>query len=518
MTRRALTGAGIAAVVISIYALRLDGAAGLIVDDAWYVVLAKALADGDGYRLISSATAPILPVVPPGFPALLSLAFLAEPRFPENLLWLKLVSVLAMIAIGILCWIDLTRHRGLSRAHAALLASTIVLTPAFVFLATSTVMAECVFTLAQIVAVLLVERAARRDQTDGQAAMLAGAAAAAVTLIRTAGIVVTVAAIPYLLLARRWRQALILSITVAVCLLPWELYQRVHAPTDDERAAHGGTIAYSYQRLLTMERLNDPRSGTLGLVDMSGRMAANVAGVFTRDVGAVFMPVAYRGPSESGEEVVSIGGPRGGSMGVARATMMISLALSSIVLAGWLRTPRERLGMPALVIGASLAMIAPVGAQTFRYVVPLAPYLIYFFWQGLRSGVVARVAVMCLLGFHLADHTLYIRERTTGTPDWLVDARENDELFTWMSTTLTDPGAVAATNPGLVYLRTGRKTVASVSPNLNWPRWKAAGIRYVVSTRGGSLPSRALGFRLLFRTSQRGLWVVEMCSAVKPCN
>ena len=36
------------AIVAAIYVLRLDDAAGLIVDDAWYIVLAKALADGDG--------------------------------------------------------------------------------------------------------------------------------------------------------------------------------------------------------------------------------------------------------------------------------------------------------------------------------------------------------------------------------------------------------------------------------------------------------------------------------------
>ena len=31
-----------------IYALRIDDVAGLMVDDAWYIVLAKALAQGEG--------------------------------------------------------------------------------------------------------------------------------------------------------------------------------------------------------------------------------------------------------------------------------------------------------------------------------------------------------------------------------------------------------------------------------------------------------------------------------------
>ena len=56
-----------------------------------------------------------------------------------------------MVGVGVACWIDFTRHRERRRTRQALsLVAAIVLTPAFVFLATSTVMAECVFTLAQL--------------------------------------------------------------------------------------------------------------------------------------------------------------------------------------------------------------------------------------------------------------------------------------------------------------------------------------------------------------------------------
>ena len=61
------------------YLLRLDDAAGLYVDDAWYIVLAKAWRRATDIRLISSATTPILPAFPPGFPLLLAPLFLAGP-------------------------------------------------------------------------------------------------------------------------------------------------------------------------------------------------------------------------------------------------------------------------------------------------------------------------------------------------------------------------------------------------------------------------------------------------------
>ena len=70
--KRAGAGIAIGLAVLAIYILRLDHAAGLYVDDAWYIVLAKALWHGDGFRLISSAATPILPAFPPGFAMILA--------------------------------------------------------------------------------------------------------------------------------------------------------------------------------------------------------------------------------------------------------------------------------------------------------------------------------------------------------------------------------------------------------------------------------------------------------------
>ena len=305
------------------------------------------------------------------------------------------------------------------------------------------------------------------------------------------------------MLGRRWRQAAIYGGVVAVLLAPWQLYSRAHAPTDAERAAHGGTVVYSYTRLLTTERLNDPDAGRLPLPDMVARVGGNLSGIVTRDLGGVVVPIVYRGSAESGEEVLSIGGPRGGSMGAGGATMAVSLLVSALIVAGWFGTARERLAMPALVVAASIVVMAPVGAQTFRYVVPLTPYVLLFLWHGFRREAVARVALTCLLGLNLLDHARYLEHKRAGTADWIADARENGALLSWMTANLRQPGAVAASNPGLVYLETGRKTLASVLPASNWERWRAFGVRYVVSTLGEPLPPHRLDARLLFRTDRR---------------
>jgi hypothetical protein len=492
------------AIVAVIYAMRLDDVAGLIVDDAWYILLAKAIAGGDGYRLISSATIPVMPSVPPGFPAMLAAVFLVAPTFPDNLALLKVISMLAMAGVGVCCWIDFHDHRGVPSEQGLLLAAVVVLTPALVFLATSTAMAECVFTLAVLLAVLASERVIRQPPAQLGAAVLAGVVLAAAVLIRTAGVAAIAAVIVFLAVHRRWRQLAVCAVTAGVCVLPWQLYAAANAPTPAESFAHGGTIAYPYGQLLQMARPGDV-SVTMTPVEIAVRSVRNVAGIATRDVGAVVMPSIFRGAHESGQEVVSVGPPGRGSMGGATGTMVVSVLISLVIVAGAVRS-RAWLSLPALLIAASVVMIAAVGAETYRYVLPLTPFLVVFFWRGLSHPGAARIAVMCLLGFHLIDHAMYIRAKAAGTADWIADAQDVDAVFDTLRR--QPPGAVASTNPGLVYLRTGRKGVALAYAEQNWDIWTAAGVRYLVALRPLERPTPGQGEWVL--QTKRRRWIVRM--------
>jgi len=497
--------AGLFLVCVAIYVLRLDDVAGMMVDDAWYLVLAKALASGDGYRLISSATTPIVPSVPPLFPLLLAPVFVFSD-FPNNLVMLKLLSCLAMAGVGVAYWLDLTRNRGVSTDDALWLTGAAVLTPAVVFLATSTVMAECVFMLAQMCGVLAVERAVRHDDTRG-AAVVAGVLAAAVLLIRTAGVALVVASAIYFIIRRRRSQAAVFIATVAVCLTPWIIYSRLNTPTFEDRFVHGGTIAYSYTQLISQAR-----PGGMGIELPVGAMAAragnNVIDMVTRDIGATIVPALYRGAAESGEEVVSVGRPGRGSMGGATGTMIVSTVIALLVVIGTVKAGAW-LTLPVLLIGSSMAMISLVGAQTFRYVVPLTPFLLWLLWRGVSAASPARIAVLVVLGFHLVDHVGYLQAKRSGLPPWIIDARRSDDVLAWIASNVSGSDAIASTNPALVYLRTGRKGVASAFPDQSWDAWKAAGVRYVAALRRTEPPPRALGGRMVYESASR-LWILEM--------
>lgn len=498
----------VAVIVIcaAIYLWRVDNAAGLIIDDAWYILLAKALASGDGFRLISSATAQILPTVPPGFPAMLAPVFWFSPSFPGNLFWLKLVSMLAMAVAGVACYVDYTRNRALDATTALWLTAIVVLTPSFVFLATSTTMSECAFFGVQMLALLAIERAARDDEAEHRRTVIAGVLAAATYLVRVTGLALIAAAVGYFVTRRRYRQASVFAAIVVIGILPWEIYARTHQPTFEERQAHGGTIAYPYSQLVAMDRPGSLR--WLPALDRVKRAGVNVAGIVTRDIGAVIVPAVYRGAAESGEEVISVGAAGRGSMGAATGTMVISAMLTLIVVIGIARM-RAWVTLPVLLTAATVVMMSAVGSLTFRYILPLAPFLVLYFWRGIAHAAAARIAVMTLLALHLIDHATYLIAKAQGRADWINDQREVDEVLNWLNTQAGD-GAVASTNPPLVYLRTGRKGIYLINADQNWDRWLSWNVRYLASLQPFELPGRARRPGPVLQTGRRQLWVVEM--------
>jgi len=352
--------------------------------------------------------------------------------------------------------------------------------------------------------------------------VVAGGLAAVSVLLRSAGVAMLAAGLVYLLATRAWRRALAFSATAVVCLVPWTAYSAAHAPTAEQSASHGGTIAYGYSDLLAMRRAGDPAAGRAGLAELPARVARNVGNVVTRDLGGVFVPGFYRGPRESGEETVGLGGA-GASMGSAPATMVVSLVLACVVMIGLLTSLRSGPSAADALVMATLVMIVLVPTRTFRYLLPLSPFLWLYLASGMRAigdrvlrfrqpggAAAVRVAMTLLIALQVIEHGQFVRIKAADpvASPWQADAKAIDDLLAWMDGTLPAHVAVASSNPGLVYLRTGRRGVVSVDPAGNLHAWKAAGIRYIVALRPSPLPRKSLGFKKIYES--KGLWVVEI--------
>jgi hypothetical protein len=504
--------------VAIIYALRVDRIAGLMGDDGWYVLLAKAMTDGQGYRLISSAAVPILPMYPPGFPAALSIAFRFGADFPDNIWLLKGVSLAAVGLLGMLTFRYLVDHRAVRRDLAACVAITTALTPGLVFLATSTVMSECVFASVQVLTVLLVERTieSRTDRERWRYGLMAAATTALAVLIRTTGVALVVAVAIYLTSKRRHRMALAYVGVFMLCLAPWLIYAGRHQPSPEERLAQGGQIALPYTDHFWRRA---DGSGPLGVGDLPPRIQQNIWNIVSRDVGGLVVPQIYRGPAESGQEVLDLASSGPGaarSMGNTVGTVVVSCLIAAVLTWGFVRVVRQGVTVAELLVPLSLAITTLWPFPTFRFVLPLMPFLAFYFLAGIQSlasVAVARTVLLSIIGLQAVDHAGYIAiaHGLAGGPPVYFRRQFDDieSVLGWMRTNLQGEAAVATDRPALVYLHTGRKTVAIDHADENWERWQELGVKYVVALTPGELPSPSHRYRIRFQ-SPGGRWIVEM--------
>ncbi|MBS1806803.1 MAG: hypothetical protein JST84_01260 [Acidobacteria bacterium] len=497
-----------------VYYLRLDDVIGQVRDDAWYVLLAKSLATGQGYQLLNAPMAGIFPSYPPAFPFLLSLLLRVLPAAAEQLWLLKSVSIVAMLTIGWVTYLYLSSCSDLPKHLAAAVATAVTIMPAFVFLATSTVMSECVFTLGQLLTVFVIEKALRQGgsptvKNDANTIrflsfrypqqgywVLAATLAAFTFLTRSVAVTLVAAVVLYLLKERQRKAVIIFAGCTALLILPWLLYARWQAPTLEQKQMHGGYILYSYGEQFWMKRAGDTESGTETWRDLPARIGKNTYNIVAHDLCGLVLPSVLRDAAESGEEVLGIGELGGGkrtSMGQVTATQMVSLSLTLLVLIGFFSVVRRRVSLAEILLLCSLALIVIWPWLTFRFLLPLAPFLLHYLLQGLATvarwgqrindeWALPRICMLCVLALYAYDQWGYLKQirQSPEAVSWRAEFTEVQASLDWARQHLPADAIVAANNPAQFYLYTGRKAVTSSHPKQNWERWRTLGVRYLV--------------------------------------
>lgn len=218
-----LTGAVVFAVL---YLVARPLAVGAVQDDGIYMVLARALASGEGYRYIHLPGMPHGTHYPPGYPALLAILWRLWPSFPQNVALFQLANVLcAAIAAGAL--VALAGRAGLSlRASVGAALAGFLMLPALVVV--SPLMSEPLWLAITLPLLLAVDRYVTGDTGDVATAALLGAWAAASALVRTQSVVILGVFVLLLVARRRWRPAIAAGAAGTVLLLPWLLWVRAH--------------------------------------------------------------------------------------------------------------------------------------------------------------------------------------------------------------------------------------------------------------------------------------------------
>ena len=200
-------------------------------DDAFYVILAKSLATGHGYRNLNLPGAPLATHYPPGYPLFLAALWRLWPAFPGNVMLFKFANV-AFLGVVAACAYRLGREwmgLGLGAALVATVAGTAT-TPALYL--SSMVLSEPMFLALTLPLLVWAERAIARDKRDVVSALSLGAWAGLLFLIRAQAVAAIAAIAVVYGLRRRWKESGVTLSAAIVVALPWLLWV----------AAHDGTV------------------------------------------------------------------------------------------------------------------------------------------------------------------------------------------------------------------------------------------------------------------------------------
>lgn len=194
---------------------------GVFQDDGIYTVLAKSLATGQGYRYLHIPGAPNATHYPPLYPLFLAGLWKVVPSFPANVTLFKFANAGFIGLAAFMAWRFARRRVGMSPWTAFLSTGAFTIC-APVVLHGVMVLSEPMFLAALFPVLMACERAARSG--DGRDALIAGAAAGALALIRTLGAVAIPATAMVLAWRRRWVPALLVCAASAAIMLPWQLW------------------------------------------------------------------------------------------------------------------------------------------------------------------------------------------------------------------------------------------------------------------------------------------------------
>jgi len=411
---------------------------GVVHDDGMYVVLAKSLATGQGYRWIHVPGAPAATHYPPGYPALLALLWLAYPVFPANVILFKVANA-CLAAVAAAAWVIFARERfAMSSVGAGALSIISILSIPMLTLSVM-VMSEPFFIALVIPILLYAERSIDEEAPRRRDIVLLGIAAGVATLVRTHGIAL-IAALPLILVVRRRRivdAALFAAIALAV-ILPWQLWAAanatsVPAPMSGNYGSYGAWLASGL------------RTEGLGLLWRTAqRTSVELVAMFAT-LGAPGLPALPRLIALGALAMLAIIGAR--TFARQAPVSAVFLVLYAGIVIVWPFTPARF----AWCMWPLVLLVPVLGA---REIVRWRPSTLT--WRAARAGALSLTIALA------AGHALYTVRGYRG--HWWASipragASNLRPLVFWAAQRTAPTDVLAVEAESAVYLYTGRRTL-----------------------------------------------------------
>jgi hypothetical protein len=453
-------------------------------DDGVYVMLGRALAQGEGLRYVGVVGEPLAPKFPPLYPLFLAGLWSLNPNFPDNTLLLGGAN-LVVLALAAALFAGFARKvLGLS-ARAALAAAALAWLSPELWRVALVPLSEPLFLVTLILAFGVAARLEERPGLPWTVLFLLVAGGAVYT--RTLGAALLLAGALALLLRRRPGLGATTLLGGGALLLPWLLWST--------RAA---------------ETIPGPLRDILG----------PYGSWWIREV--VRAPLAYGGYLLANARQLAVEGLSLFLPGVTGPLLWLGLLLLPLLLLGFREMARRTLVLP-LGLGISVGVLLLWPFQAIRLLVPFQPFLFLALLLGLRAvagesegretverrrrfsslagrvvGIAWVVTFVALAGYRLA----------TGWPGKAYHIRSEDLVQAVRAVNeKTPPDAVVGAPelwPG-IHLFTGRSVAPSArflplaeeggswgTPRAQYELWHAAGVTHLLVELGGRVHGDAL--------------------------
>ena len=417
---------------------------GVVHDDAMYVVLARALATGQGFRYLNLPGSPAATHFPPGYPALLALISWITPAFPANVAAFKMMNAV-LLGVGAVLVARFARMRALDAGWALAVGATSAVSIPILILG-SLVLSEPLFFVLLIALLPALESLVDRP-ASARRALLLGAGIAACVLVRSNGIVLLPAILLVLLVRRRWRDAGLVVIGAVVCLLPWEYWV----------AAHTGVLPPPLQ--------GNYESYTSWLV----------RGLRTRGPGLI--PTTLAMTMSEVNEMFAVFSPVSGTLGHEVTVAALVAIAATGIRAAWRRIP-----VTLMFLAGYLTIVLLWPFPPTRFVWGLWPLFLLLVLAGGNTAVnavrravangenmfnrPARLIVVGAFVWVAFGYGLYEVRGARGAW-WSSLPRANTPRIVaaveWIATNTAPDDLIAAEDEGAVYLYTGRRAVPVLS-------------------------------------------------------
>ena len=409
--------------------LRADSA-GTFHDDGLYLVGAKALAEGSGYRIASLPGEPAQTKYPVLFSWALSWVWSISPSFPENLRLLKLVPLAAGLA-----WLWGSRRLALrwggSPAEAAGLMLLAAASPWSGYLSTS-LMSETLFAALTVYGLLALDEASR-EGSAWPAGLLAGLLAGGATLTRLAGVALAAACLVTLATRRRGSALAGCAAGLAVTAGPWFGWVRQQNAAAALYDAYYSASSYGAW-------------STAGAEAWSEKL----------DVAAT--------------NLLLIGCTPFLSWGIEPGAWAVlpGLAAAAIFVRGaW----QERRHPATAFVGVYLLMLLVWPWLPQRFLAPILPVLAWLAWRGAgRLRPLAAAAAVVLFASGAATlwglgNEARVRQAAAPIRDRAEDWPRIEALLAWIDRHAAEDAVLAGNLDPAYYLYTGRRAVRAFSAN-----------------------------------------------------